>query len=161
HDGFVTATRNVPVMLAPYVRLTSIQVHEPGARLSPKMKLSRRRALRLLAGAPLLPIAGLPSTLSLVAAGCPTAGPRRGAAPASVTFIGMPAPASAEAQATTSVESALTVGYADGGRQTFKLAYRPLFFTGDRVPDGSGGTVLAGGYFDTGGKPILDPAAPA
>ena len=71
----------------------------------------------------------------------------------------MAAPDTAEAQATTSVESSLAVTYADGKRQTFKLAYRPLFFTGDRLPDGAGGTMLAGGYYDIHGKPILDHSA--
>ena len=55
--------------------------------------------------------------------------------------------------------SSLEVTYADGTKQSFKLGYQPLFLTGDQVPDGKGGTVLAGGYYDVSGKPILDNSA--
>ena len=71
----------------------------------------------------------------------------------------MGAPDTAAAQATTSVGSSLEVTYADGTKQSFKLGYQPLFLTGDQVPDGKGGTVLAGGYYDVNGKPILDTSA--
>src|SRR5262245_15016071 len=110
-------------------------------------KMSRRNALRLLAGAPLLPL--IP--------GCATTGSH--AAPASAAFIGMPAPASAADQATPSVQSAVALAYPDGTQQAYQLGYRALFYTGDLVPDGSGGTVLAGGYFDLAGKPIMDRSA--
>jgi len=122
--------------------------------------ISRRDALRLLAGAPVLPLAGLGSLSSLALEGCATLeSPAAGPAVASAAFIGMAAPAEPAAQATTEVRSSLSVKYADGKQQLFKLAYRPLFFTGDLVPDGAGGTMLAGGYYDIAGKPILDPAA--
>jgi hypothetical protein len=113
----------------------------------------------MLAGAPLLPIAGLAPVSALVLEGCATASP--GAAPRLASFIGMPAPFTPEAQATTTVGSSLAVTYDDGRQQTYKLAYRPLFHTGDRVPDGHGGTTLAGGYYDIHGKPIRDASAPA
>lgn len=71
----------------------------------------------------------------------------------------MAAPGSAEAQASTSVESAVAIGYSGGRQQTLKLAYRPLFFTGDAVPDGRGGMTLAGGHYDIEGRPILDDSA--
>ncbi len=71
-------------------------------------------------------------------------------------FVGMPAPATPEAQATTTVGSALKVTYTDGSTQTLRLGYQTLFLTGDAVPDGKGGTTLAGGYHDIGGKPIMD-----
>jgi secreted PhoX family phosphatase len=116
-------------------------------------KMSRRRALRLLAGAPLVPLSGL------ALEGCAVQAAKSSPAPQSASFVGMRAPASAEAQATMSVDSAVSVGYAGGRQETFKLAYRPLFFTGDRVSDGNGGTIVAGGYFDIAGKPILDPSA--
>ena len=115
----------------------------------------RRDVLRLLAGAPLIPVAGfLP--------GCASSGAAAGAsaaAPLTAAFIGMPAPSAADAQATTTVESAVAVGYPGGRRQTLKLSYRPLFFTGDAVPDGKGGMTLAGGHYDSEGRPILDGSA--
>jgi len=121
--------------------------------------MSRREALRLLAGAPLIPVAGLPALAAVSLQGCAT--PQAGAAPLNAAFIGMPAPTLAEAQATTTVGSGLAVTYPGGRQQTFKLGYRPLFFTGDRVPDGRGGSTLAGGYYDAQGGPILDASAPA
>ena len=118
---------------------------------------SRRAALRLLAGAPLLPVAGF-TTLSLLPASAAGAAPRA-RVPTSVEIIGMAAPTTPEAQAATTVESSLVLGYGDGATQTYKLGYQPLFYTGDRVPDGTGGKTLAGGYYDIHGKPILDRSA--
>jgi secreted PhoX family phosphatase len=58
--------------------------------------------------------------------------------------------------AKTTVGSSVTVQYDDGKSQDFKLAYEPFFVTGSEVPDGKGGTLIAGGYYDINGKPILD-----
>lgn len=116
---------------------------------------SRRTVLRALAGAPLLPLAGF-SAASLLASPA-----RAKLIPKSAEFVGMAAPSTAAAQATTTIESALTVTYRDGTAQTLKLAYQPLFLTGDMVPDGKGGTTLAGGYYDIKGKPIMDASAGA
>ena len=118
---------------------------------------SRRSVLRLLAGAPLLPV-GVPAFAGGLFA---ATGARAEVGPAatSVEFIGMPAPTTAAARATTTVESSMIVTYANGTKQSFKLGYQPLFYTGDLVPDGKGGTTLAGGYYDIAGKPIMDPAA--
>ncbi|HUM16719.1 MAG TPA: alkaline phosphatase PhoX [Candidatus Nitrosotalea sp.] len=119
--------------------------------------VSRRAVLRVLAGAPLIPLMGstalslLDSTVARAAGGVP-----RGA-----EFVGMAAPATPAAQGTTTVEASLVVSYGEGIRQTFELGYQPLFFTGDQVPDGKGGTTLAGGYYDIGGRPIMDPSAPS
>jgi hypothetical protein len=46
--------------------------------------------------------------------------------------------------------------FADGSKQSYKLAYQPFFMTGDMVPDGKGGTILAGGYYDINNQPIID-----
>ncbi len=114
---------------------------------------SRRAVLRALAGAPLLPLAG--SFAFTLAARQAVAA----ALPQAAEFMAMAAPATAAAQATTTVESSMAVTYSDGTKQNFKLAYQPLFFTGDRVPDGKGGETLAGGYYDIAGKPIMDASA--
>jgi uncharacterized protein len=115
---------------------------------------SRRDMLRMLAGVPLIPVLGY-------GAGATLAATRRAAAAAvkSVEFVGMPAPTTPAAQATTSVASSLVATYSDGSRRSFKLGYQPLFFTGDEVPDGNGGNTLAGGYYDIDGKPIMDASA--
>jgi hypothetical protein len=91
---------------------------------------SRRAVLRTLAGAPFIPIVGFATPFALGGVAARAAD----AAPKSVEFVGMAAPDTPAAQATTTVESGLVVSYADGARQTFRLGYQPLFFTGDQVP---------------------------
>lgn len=131
-----------------------------------KPDASRRKALKFLAGAPMLPL-GLGATAFLV--GCGGDGDAVAAtAPAPVTpagatfttaeFTGMAAPSltNAAAMATTTVGSSLKVSFSDGSSQTYKLAYQPFFVTGDMVPDGKGGSILAGGYFDINNQPIID-----
>ncbi|MGH8855643.1 MAG: alkaline phosphatase, partial [Telluria sp.] len=123
----------------------------------------RRKALKLLAGAPMLPL-GLASTSLL--AGCgggddAVAAPLPPAQAATFTtaeFVGMSAPtlATPDAMATTTVGSSLKVSFSDGTSQTYKLAYQPFFITGDTLPDGKGGTILAGGYYDINNQPIMD-----
>ena len=119
---------------------------------------SRRRLLQLFAGAPMLPLAS-----SLTAAGLLTAcggGDGGGEAPAfkSVTFssmaaLGLDNPA---AMATTTVGSVMSVNFADDSKLDYQLSYEPFFITGGQVPDGKGGTVLAGGYVDINHQPIMD-----
>ncbi len=119
-----------------------------------KTTLSRRTVLQLFAGGPLLPLAGmLPPAVAL--AGCGGGGD---AALQGVAFSPMPAPtlAAAGAMATVTVDSSLVATYTDGGTQSWKLGYQPFFTTGDLVPDGKGGTVLAGGYYDSQNRPITD-----
>lgn len=131
-------------------------------RSSPRS--GRRAALRRLAGAPLLPLAAPWAGLPWMS-GCT---PQRGSAqaPASpaaeVRFVGMPAPTLADppAMATTSVGSSMLVRHADGRTQRWRLAYTPLFVTGDRVPDGRGGTLVAGGCYDHRMRPIVDRSLP-
>jgi secreted PhoX family phosphatase len=115
---------------------------------------SRRRALQLLAGMPMLPLAHPLADASPLAAGSARI---RGA-----RFTPMAAPSleNPAQMATTAVESGLEVTLADGRRRAWKLAYRPLFITGDRVPDGRGGEILAGGCYDIDNRPIADGSAP-
>ncbi|MBV7538369.1 DUF839 domain-containing protein [Duganella sp. sic0402] len=119
---------------------------------------SRRNLLKFLSSAPLLPLAGGSATAALLAAcgGGDTAIPA--AQLMSVSFSGMAAPSLADApkMATTTVASAMQALYSDGKTVPYKLAYQTFFITGAQVPNGSGGTVLAGGYWDINNKPILD-----
>ena len=112
---------------------------------------TRRHFLQALAAAPMLPLAG-----------CATVASGRGVPVASVSFSSMAAPTLERpaAMATTLVESSLVANYADGSRQAWKLGYQPFFATGDLVPDGKGGRVLAGGYYDIQNKPIMDKSVP-
>lgn len=122
----------------------------------------RRQLLKMLAGAPLLPLGAVSSSALLTACGggSSTATPVTPVAAnfVSAGFSAMPAPnlSNAAAMATTTVGSALNVSFSDNSTQSYKLAYQPFFITGDMVPNGNGGTVLAGGYYDINNKPITD-----
>ncbi len=80
----------------------------------------------------------------------------------SAVFIGMAAPdlSRPDAMATSTVESQLKVSFSDGSSQTLKLAYHPFFLTGNQVPDGKGGTLIAGGIYDINNQPIIDTSVP-
>ena len=135
--------------------------------MKPVAPLSRRRALQLFAGAPLLPLS---STFagSLLLAGCGGGDDAMAATyapPASlsgVSFSSMPAPTlgNAAAMATTTVGSVMTVSFSDSSKVDFKLAYQPFFVTGDLVADGKGGKTLSGGYYDINNQPIIDASVP-
>lgn len=120
--------------------------------------VSRRRLLKLLSGAPLLPLS---SSLAgaTVLAGC---GGGDDATLSAVSFSSMAAPTLAQpaAMATTTVGSVMTATFSDASKIDFKLAYQPFFVTGDLVPDGKGGKILAGGYVDIHNQPILDTTVP-
>jgi hypothetical protein len=57
--------------------------------------------------------------------------------------------------ATTTVASS-HAGAVLGRQDRPTLAYQTFFITGAKVPNGSGGTTLAGGYYDINNQPILD-----
>ncbi len=118
---------------------------------------SRRKALQMLAGIPLLPLGASASATALLSA-CGGGGGGGGAAFKSVSFSSMAAPTlqTPAAMATTSVGSVMKVLFADDSSQSFNLAYQPFFITGDMVSDGKGGKILAGGYVDINNKPIID-----
>ena len=130
--------------------------------------LSRRRVLRLLGAAPMLPLTTFAGGALL--AGCGgdndplvAAAPGASAATlASVTFSSMAAPTLADpaAMATTTVGSTMTVNFSDASKIEYKLSYKPFFITGDMVPDGNGGTILAGGYYNIRNQPIMDTTVP-
>jgi uncharacterized protein len=121
---------------------------------------SRRTALKLLASAPMLPLGRL-TVASLLAGGASGIASAAGQYVSS-SFTSMPAPslANAAAMATTSVGSSLQVQMHDGSSKGYALAYQPFFITGDSVPDGKGGRVLAGGYVDINNQPIIDRSVP-
>ena len=133
--------------------------------MSESLDLSRRRMIKFLSGAPLLPLAGA-SGASYLLAGCGgDSAPAAAVVPpvtpvtlSSVTFSPMSAPglANAAQMATTTVGSALSATFSDGSKQNYTLKYETFFVTGAQVPDGKGGTVLSGGYYDINNKPIVD-----
>ncbi|SMF70069.1 hypothetical protein SAMN06295900_11623 [Trinickia caryophylli] len=120
--------------------------------------MSRRQALKWFASAPLLPIAtGSLTAFSLAACGgsSATAASRHFS---SASFVGMSAPTldTPAAMAKSTVGSSLSLAFSDGSTQAFPLSYQTFFTTGDAVPDGNGGTLLAGGYYDINQQPIID-----
>jgi secreted PhoX family phosphatase len=126
--------------------------------MTESLDLSRRSILKFLSGAPLLPLAGGSATAALLSAcgGGDTAAPA--ATLMSLSFSGMAAPTLADAakMATTTVASALNAVYSNGKTLSYALGYQTFFITGAQVPNGSGGTILSGGYFDINNQPILD-----
>ncbi|MEO7577953.1 MAG: alkaline phosphatase PhoX [Massilia sp.] len=124
--------------------------------MSKAPNLSRRKALTLLAGAPLLPL-GTSFALSPLLAAC---GGPTDATPvylsSSFSASALPTLANPAAMASVSVASSFNVRYSDSSVQSYQLGYQSFFITGDKVADGKGGTILAGGYVDINGAPIID-----
>ena len=118
--------------------------------MSEQLNTSRRKAIKLLAGAPLLPLGVATTGLLGACGGTETAAANDGTLPPalsnpqasflSAAFVSMAAPTLDDPQsmATTTVRSSLKVALSDGSSQTYKLAYQPFFMTGDNVPDGKG-----------------------
>jgi hypothetical protein len=121
--------------------------------MTDRIQATRRQTLKALAYAPLLPLAGSAASMLFSNAAAAATPAITGA-----KFIPMPAPGldNPASMATTTVGSQMQLKYADGTEQLFKLQYEPFFVTGTQVPDGKGGTVIAGGYYDIDMKPILD-----
>ena len=117
----------------------------------------RRDLLKAFAAAPLLP---LTLSASGLLAGCATVPNRSGFASASFSGMAAPSLANPAAMATTTVASSLEVVFRDGAKQSYQLTYQPFFMTGDMVPDGKGGKLLAGGYYDINNQPIIDRSVP-
>lgn len=119
------------------------------SRLSP----SRRRTLQLLSAMPMLPLAVPPADGAAATA-------HRRIRSARFTPMAAPGLADPAAMATTAVGSALEVTLDDGRRRRWRLAYETLFVTGEHVPDGQGGAVVAGGCYDIDNRPIVDRSVP-
>ncbi len=112
----------------------------------------------------MLPLSGIGLTAFL--AGCNSSDDDeddKGGKPTPATFVSgsfssMAAPTLADpkAMALTTVASALSLTFSDGSTRKVDLGYEPFFMTGDAVPDGKGGTLIAGGYLDIKGAPIMD-----
>ena len=55
----------------------------------------------------------------------------------------------------------MVLTFSDGSTRKVELGYQPFFMTGDAVPAGKGGTIIAGAYFNSSGAPIMDNSVPA
>jgi hypothetical protein len=121
-----------------------------------KAQFSRRDLLKMLSGAPMLPMAGSLAALAPLTACGGGSGDTPSFSGVSFTPMSAPSLSNASAMATTTVGSTLNALYTGGSSVAFQLAYQPFFTTGDKVPDGKGGTVVAGGYYNFNGQPIMD-----
>ena len=119
---------------------------------------SRRSLLKALGGAPMLPLASSLSAAGLLSACGDSSASTAAPSFVSASFTSMAAPnLSVPAQmATTYTASQLVVKFDDQSSRSFALSYEPFFLTGDSVPDGQGGRVVAGGYYNIHNQPILD-----
>lgn len=151
----------------------------PNAAPSLQTPTSRRNIIRFLAGVPALPLVA--GSTSILLTGCggsdnntswtngsssntghtsdfSTANKMLGTTStvASVKFIGMDAPTTVAEMATTTVNSKLQATMQDGSTKTYNLVYHKIFNTGEMVARTGGGRILAGGYFDINGNPIMD-----
>lgn len=120
---------------------------------------TRRQLLKILGGTPLLPLGGL--TASSLLFGTTQANAKTAASGASYVssyFTSMAAPtlANPAQMAAVTVGSMFHVKLSDGSTHDYKLSHQPFFTTGDMVPDGKGGKILAGGYYDINNNPIID-----
>ena len=129
--------------------------------------LSRRKALQLFSGAPLLPLGSVVSASSLLAAcgggddSTPTTPPApKNYVSASFTAMAAPTLSTPANMATMYVASQLKVSFDDKSEQVYDLGYQPFFVTGDMVSDGKGGQLLAGGYYDIYNNKIIDKTVP-
>ncbi|MDU6284158.1 MAG: DUF839 domain-containing protein, partial [Acinetobacter sp.] len=122
---------------------------------------TRREILKWFSGIPFLPLGAMATAATL--AGCndsddssvvtPTPQPSKFK---NAKFTAMPAPTTAADRATTVVNSKLKIDWENSTSTEYQLAYKPFFKTGDSVPKLGGGTIIAGGYFDVNGNPIMD-----
>ena len=120
----------------------------------------RRKVLKALGAAPLLPLGGMSIGALLNTQGAQAAETATKSVGefVSAAFKGMSAPNldNPAEMSISHVASKLTVKYGTGHAQTYSLGYEPFFLTGDLVPDGNGGRILAGGNYNIKNQPIMD-----
>lgn len=136
----------------------------------PTIDTSRRSLLKMIGSMPVLPLAG--GSLATFLSACGSDG---NSAPSGSTgttsptssefvsaeFVSMDAPTLANPgdMAKTTVNSKLVLNYADGSKRNIQLAYKPFFTTGDVVAKTGGGSIVAGGYVDAAGAPVIKDGA--
>jgi secreted PhoX family phosphatase len=126
---------------------------------------SRRDLLKWFAGIPFLPLGAMSTAAAL--SGCNSSDdstvvtpPVKPANLKSATFIKMDAPTTTAERAKTTVGSKLKIEWDDATSSEYKLGYESFFETGAKVPKWGGGEIIAGGYFDAKGQPIMDVSVP-
>ena len=121
---------------------------------------SRRDILKWFGAIPFLPFGAMATTAALT--GCNddndsnTLPPVQPANFKNAIFTAMAAPISVEERAKTAVSSKLKIEWDDNSSTEYQLGYKNFFKTGDIVPKWGGGEIVAGGYFNAQGQPIMD-----
>lgn len=115
---------------------------------------SRRDILKWFAGVPFLPLGAM--STAAVLTGCNDDESTPLVKFKNAKFTPMAAPTSVADMASTAVKSKIKIDWDDASSTEYQLAYKPFFKTGDTVPKLGGGTIVAGGYFDVNGNPIMD-----
>lgn len=128
--------------------------------MSSEIKIPRRKLLQMMISAPLLPAAtALGSSSLLAACGGGSGGGSSSSTPATpqgVKFSSMAAPSTVAEQSSAYTSSSAFVTYTDGSTKTSPLAYQALYKTGDSMKTPAGANIIAGGYFNASGNPIMD-----
>ena len=117
---------------------------------------SRRDILKWFAGVPFLPLGAMSTAAVLTGCNDDETTPVQLAKFKNAKFTPMAAPSSVADMATTAVKSKIKIDWDDASSTEYQLAYKPFFVTGQTVPKLGGGTIVAGGYFDVNGNPIMD-----
>lgn len=125
---------------------------------------NRRDLLKWLSGIPFLPL-GAMTTAALT--GCNDSTDSTVVTPPvqvanfkNATFTAMAVPVALAERARTSVSSKLKINWDDASSREYQLGYKSFFETGVSVPKHGGGQIIAGGYFDAKGQPIMDISVP-
>lgn len=128
---------------------------------------SRRDLLKWFAGIPFLPLGAMTTAAAL--SGCNDSDNDTAVIPPvtkpanlkTATFTAMAAPIAIADRAKTSVSSKLKIDWDDSTSSEYQLGYKSFFETGNTVPKWGGGEIIAGGYFNANGDPIMDTSVPA
>lgn len=128
---------------------------------------SRRDLLKWFAGIPFLPLGAMTTAAAL--SGCNDSDNDAAVTPPvtkpanlkAATFTAMAAPIAIADRAKTSVSSKLKIDWDDSTSSEYQLGYKSFFETGNTVPKWGGGEIIAGGYFNANGDPIMDTSVPA
>lgn len=123
---------------------------------------SRRDILKWFTGIPFLPLGAMATAATLT--GCNddndnnsvVTPPIQSANLKNAIFTAMAAPLTIADRAKTSVNSKLKINWDDSSTTEYQLGYKSFFETGSAVPKLGGGEIIAGGYFNAKGEPIID-----
>lgn len=110
--------------------------------------IPRRTLLKALASTPLIPLVSSLGSNQVFAS--------NQARPISISFTHMPSPSSIAEKTAVYTNSSIVIKYSDGKSSTKSLSYQTIYSTGDLMQTPNGKEIIAGGYFNVAGEPIID-----